>query len=141
MPANGHGIIMSEGIERNISLLSLRTEKKDLAMVRQIVIVLLNIIAITTAGILTGCSYTGPSDHEKGKTMPERTIEQVQEEQTDDWMAIPGVEGTAIGLFEGKPCIKIFTSLKPKELRDKIPSTVEGYPVIIEETGAFRALD
>ena len=67
--------------------------------------------------------------------MPERTIEQVQEEYTDEWMAIPGVEGTAIGLFEDKPCIKIFTSSKAQEVRAKVPSTVEGYPVIIEETG------
>ncbi len=73
--------------------------------------------------------------------MPERAIEQVQEEHTDAWMAISGVEGTAIGLSEGKPCIKIFTSSKPQQILEKIPSTVEGYPVIIEETGAFRALD
>ncbi len=109
-------------------------------MARWITIVLLNICAISAAGILTGCSYSGPSDLEKGQPMPERTIEQVQQEHTDEWMAIPGVEGTAIGLFEGKPCIKIFTSLKSQEVRDKIPSTVEGYPVIIEETGEFRAL-
>jgi hypothetical protein len=110
-------------------------------MVRQITIVLLNIGAMTTAGILAGCSYTGHGDLEKGRTMPERTIKQVQKEHTDEWMVIPGVEGTAIGLYEGKPCIKIFTSSKPQQLRDKIPSTVEGYPVIVEETGAFRALD
>jgi len=110
-------------------------------MARWIVIVLLNIGAMSAAGNLAGCSYTCPSGLEKGRTMPERTIEQVQEEHTDDWMAIPGVEGTAIGLSEGKPCIKIFTSRKPQQIRDKIPSTVEGYPVIIEETGAFRALD
>ena len=110
-------------------------------MIRGIAIVLLNIYAINAAGILIGCSYSGPSDLEKGRTMPERTIEQVQEEHTDDWMAIPGVEGTAIGLYEGKSCIKIFTSSKSQEIRTKIPSTVEGYPVIIEETGAFRALN
>jgi hypothetical protein len=56
-------------------------------------------------------------------------------------MAIDGVEGVAIGLFEDKPCIKIFSSRKPSELRDEIPSNVEGYPVIIEQTGTFRALD
>jgi hypothetical protein len=110
-------------------------------MVRQISIILLNIGAIITAGNLVGCFYTGPSGLEKRESMPERTIEQVQEEHTDDWMAFPGVEGTAIGLYEGKPCIRIFTSSKAQEVRDKIPSTVEGYPVIIEETGAFRALD
>ena len=110
-------------------------------MVRWIAIVLLNICTMSAAGILAGCSYTGPSNLEKGQSMPERTIEQVQEEHTDAWMAIPGVEGTAIGLSEGKPCIRIFTSSKPQELRAKIPPNVEGYPVIIEETGAFRALD
>jgi hypothetical protein len=110
-------------------------------MIMRITIVLLNISVITTAGIIAGCSYNGYGDFEKGRTMPERTIEQVQEEHTDEWMAIDGVEGTAIGLYEGKPCIKIFISTKSQEIRDKIPSTVEGYPVIIEETGAFRALD
>ncbi len=110
-------------------------------MVRRIVIVLLNICTIIAAGIFTGCSYSGPSDLEKGQTMPERNIEQVLKDKTNQWMAIPGVEGTAIGLFEGKPCIRVFRSSKPQEIRDKIPSTVEGHTVIIEETGAFRALD
>ncbi len=110
-------------------------------MVRWISIVLLNIGAITTAGILAGCSYNGPRGHEKGQSMPERTIEQVQEAHTDEWMAIPGVEGTAIGLFEGRPCIKILVSVKPQELQGKIPSVVEGHPVIIKETGTFHALD
>ncbi len=110
-------------------------------MVKQIAIVLLNIVAVTAAGSVTGCSYTCPSGLEKGRYMTERTIEQVLKDRTDEWMAISGVEGTAIGLSEGKPCIKIFTSSKPQELRAKIPSTVENYPVIIEETGEFRALD
>jgi hypothetical protein len=73
--------------------------------------------------------------------MPAKTIEQVLKENTDSWMAIDGVEGTAIGLYKGKPCIKIFTSVKAQELRDKIPPAIEGYPVIIEQTGKFRALD
>ena len=79
-------------------------------------------------------------DFEKGVPMTERTIEQVQEAHTQEWMALEGVEGTAIGIFEDKPCIKIFSSKKAEELRGNIPSTVEGYPVIIEESGAFRAL-
>jgi len=110
-------------------------------MVRWIVIVLLNICVMSAAGNLAGCSYTSPSDLEKGQSMPERTIERVQEAHTDEWMAIPGVEGTAIGLFEDKPCIKVFSSRKAEELRGRIPSTVEGYAIIIEETGAFRALE
>ena len=73
--------------------------------------------------------------------MSGKTIEQVQQEHTDEWMAIDGVEGTAISLHEGKPCIKVFVSSKPEELRDKIPPSIEGHPVIIEQTGRFRALN
>ncbi|MGB2865768.1 MAG: hypothetical protein WBC05_20720 [Sedimentisphaerales bacterium] len=73
--------------------------------------------------------------------MAGETIEQVQEEHTDEWMAIDGVEGTAIGLYEDKPCITIFSSRKAEELRAIIPLTIDGYPVIIEETGIFHALE
>jgi len=69
------------------------------------------------------------------------TVECVLRAHTDAWMAIPGVEGTAIGLFGDKSCIKIFSSRKAEDLQAMIPSTVDGYPVIIEETGTFRALE
>ena len=101
---------------------------------------MLNIGIMTTAGNFAGCCRTGSGDLEKGWIMPERTIEQVLKDKTDEWMAIDGVEGAAIGLSEGKHCIKIFTSLKLSQLREKIPSSVEGYPVIIEQTGKFGAL-
>ena len=110
-------------------------------MIRQIAIVVLSIAAVVSACSLSSSSWSSAGEIEKGKSVPGKNIEQVLNEKADEWMAIPGVEGTAIGLYEGKPCIKIFTSSKPQQLRDKIPSTVEGYPVIIEETGAFRALD
>jgi len=77
----------------------------------------------------------------KNKHASGKTIQQVQEEHTPEWMANDGVEGTAIGLYKDKPCIKVFSSKKAEDLRGVIPSTVEGYPVIIEETGTFRALD
>ena len=78
---------------------------------------------------------------EKGDSMPQRSIEQVLKDNTDKWLAIPGVEGAAIGLFEGKPCIRIFTSSNAQELRDKIPTNIDGYPVVIEQTEEFRALE
>ena len=110
-------------------------------MIRHISIAQLSVCVVCAVGSLVGCSESDVGEFEKGGRMSERTIEQVQEENTNEWMAIPGVEGTAIGLFEGKPCIKVFSSVAPEQLRDKIPSTVEGYPVIIEETGAFHKLD
>jgi len=73
--------------------------------------------------------------------MPEQTIEQVQEAHTDEWMDIPGVQGTAIGMSEGSPCILILSSIEASKLQEKIPPRVQGYPVVIKETGTFRALD
>jgi len=76
------------------------------------------IVLLIIGAINTGCCSKLAVESEKGghERMREKTIEQVQEEHTDEWMAIDGVEGTAIGLHEGKPCIKIFTSSKPEEL-------------------------
>ena len=73
--------------------------------------------------------------------MDDRTIEQVHEAYTHEWIAIPGIQGTAIGFFEDKPCIRVFSSRPAEELQPPIPSVVEGYPVIIEVIGTFRALD
>jgi len=73
--------------------------------------------------------------------MSRKTIEQVQAEHTDEWMAIPGVVGTAIGLHEGKPCILILTAGNAEQIRKQIPSAAEGYPVVIQPSGEIRALD
>ena len=102
---------------------------------------MLSIAAMTVVGSLSNCCCSDVGNFVKGEDMPAKTIEQVLNEKTDEWMAIPGVEGTAIGRFEGGPCIMVFSSTNPQKLRSKIPSTVEHYPVIIEETTTFRALD
>ncbi|MBM4024871.1 MAG: hypothetical protein FJ280_05605 [Planctomycetes bacterium] len=73
--------------------------------------------------------------------MAGRTIEQVQEAYTDQWMALPGVVGTAIGRCEGRPCILVFAASDAERIKQKIPSMVEGYPVVVQYTGEFRALD
>lgn len=67
-------------------------------------------------------------------------IDQVLRAHTDEWLAIPGVVGTAIGRQRGKPCIRVLVAHKSKEIARRIPRHVEGYPVLIEETGHFRAL-
>jgi hypothetical protein len=72
--------------------------------------------------------------------MTERLIEQVQAEYTDVWMRIPGVVGTAIGVHNDKPCILVLTSVDPGQIRSQIPLSVEGHPVVIENTGEIRAL-
>jgi len=77
----------------------------------------------------------------------DKSIEQVLKENTDRLMMIPGVVGTAIGECDELPCpekfgacIKILVVELTDELEMKLPKNIEGYPVVIEETGEIRAL-
>ncbi len=92
-------------------------------------------------GGLTGCSSNSAGDLGKGSLVSEKTIEQVLEDRTDQWMAIPGVEGTAIGIFGNEPCIMILSSVAPQQLGSKIPETLNGYNIVIQQTGTFTPLD
>ena len=70
-----------------------------------------------------------------------RPIGQVLQEHTDMLMSIPGVVGTAQGKNAGQPSIRILVVKKTSQLTKQIPSTIEGYSVVIQETGTIRALD
>ena len=124
----------------HLVFLGQKGDRKSVIAAR-ISIVLLAIAIIIAPGGLTGCSSNGAGELGKGSLVSEKTIEQVLEERTDQWMSIPGVEGTAIGLFEGEPCIIILSSVAPKKLCAKIPDTLEGYNVVIQQSGTFRALE
>lgn len=99
------------------------------------------IAIIIAVGVLTGCSKDAAGGSWKGSLLSEKRIEQVLEEKSDQWMGISGVEGTAIGLFEDKPCIMILSSVAPQQLCGKIPETLNGYNIVIQKTGTFRALE
>ena len=73
--------------------------------------------------------------------MESRPIETVLAERTEEWMALEGVTGTAIGLCDDEPCIVVFLLRDSEELVRQIPTSVEGYPVDIRVSGTFRALD
>ena len=70
-----------------------------------------------------------------------RSIEVVQDAHTDSLMRIPGVVGTAIGLCDEKPCIKVLVVRATPEVRKAIPDSLEGYRVVLDETGTIRAQD
>jgi hypothetical protein len=88
-----------------------------------------------------GCRQEDNANSQRNALMPTKTIEQVQQEHTDEWMAIPGVVGTAIGQDEGRPCILILTASGTENVRKKIPPRVDGYAVIVRYSGEIRALD
>ena len=86
------------------------------------------------------CSLQGVNQP-KEISMPEKTIETVLKEQTDNLMGIPGVVGIAQGLCSGKPCVKVYVVKKTSDLVKQIPTTLEGYAVEIQVTGEIKALD
>ncbi len=69
-----------------------------------------------------------------------KTIEEVLSLHARDLLAIPGVVGVAQGRRANRACLLVFVNQKTPELEKKIPATLEGYPVVIEETGEIRAL-
>jgi hypothetical protein len=98
------------------------------------------VCALLAAGVAGGCA-AGGAGREGTQGMHNRPIEQVQQEHTDAWMAIPGVIGTGIGRSDDKPCILVFTASNTEQVRRAIPATVEGYPVVVRHSGEIRALD
>lgn len=94
---------------------------------------------VVAIAAVTCASKTG--DRNQGEsTMAAKKIEAVLREHTKKLMSLSGVVGTAQGLCDNKPCIKIYVIKRTPELDEKIPDILEGYPVIIEETGEIRAL-
>jgi hypothetical protein len=73
--------------------------------------------------------------------MPGRTIESVFGEHKGNLLAISGVVGVAIGESNGKGCIRVFVSRKDTKLLTQVPHSIEGYKVIVDETGEMRALN
>lgn len=73
--------------------------------------------------------------------MPSKTIEQVLKDNTKKWMDIPGIEGTAVGMYKDRLCIKIFTSIQPDKIKTMIPTSINGYQVVIEYMGQIHSLE
>jgi hypothetical protein len=86
--------------------------------------------------LLSGCRA---ADHSAQTPMSRRPIEQVLHDHAATLMAEAGVVGVYQGaLADGSPCIGIMVVKKTAELEKKLPRTLEGYPVRIDETGEIR---
>jgi hypothetical protein len=85
------------------------------------------------------CAWSSAADRSGTGKMTEKKVIEVLREHTDELMSLPGIAGIAEGLCHGSPCIKVLVIKKTPELEEKIPSMLEGYPVMIEETGKIHA--
>lgn len=74
------------------------------------------------------------------ESMCQNMIEDVLEERTPELMSVPGVTGTGISAVDDTRVILVYVKGITPQLEKKIRLILEGYPVIIEETGGFRSL-
>ncbi len=72
-------------------------------------------------------------------TYHKMTVAEVLQKYTQKWMEIPGVTGTGEGKSGGKPCVMVLIEHKSDLIKKKIPKTIDGYKVILEETGKIEA--
>jgi len=91
--------------------------------------------------VLASCGGSARSDQPSLEVPLARSIEEVQEAFTSEWMALPGVIGTGVALCGGEPCIKVFVAGPIEPLQGAIPGEVEGHRVVLETTGRFQARD
>ena len=72
--------------------------------------------------------------------MPNETIRRVLERHVQRIVSLPGVVGVAQGETDGRPCITVYVAEKSAGVVDQIPADLEGWPVVVRESGEFRAL-
>jgi len=76
------------------------------------------------------------------KSMTQRDINTVLKDHDEELLAVPGIVGVYIGLFpdDKTPCLKVMVVKESEDLKRRIPKSIEGYPVLIEESGVIRPL-
>ncbi len=95
---------------------------------------------LALALVLGACHGGGAARAPKGgaATVP---IAEVIARHAPELMRIPGV----VGVYEGETaaharCIRIMVAKRTPELERRLPRTLEGHPVEIEETGVIRPM-
>ena len=78
-----------------------------------------------------------PYDPESG-TETSSAVEQVRKSHEQELMAIDGVEGVGLGRDSiGNDAIIVY--LRTDDVRDRVPSSIDGYPVETRVTGIIDA--
>lgn len=74
--------------------------------------------------------------------MPQKDINEVLRAHDKELMKIPGVVGIYVGLAEDAvtPCLKVMVERKTPDLEKKIPKSLEGYPVFLDQSGIIRPM-
>ena len=91
--------------------------------------------------LVAGCHLSSQSAMKSDPSV--RDINAVLRDHDDELLAIPGVVGVYVGLLtDGKTsCLKVMVDRKTSELKRRVPKTLEGHAVVVEETGIIRPLE
>lgn len=95
-------------------------------------------VAALTLWSASACGPANGDEEPREDQVPQRSIEEVQEDRTPEWLCLPGVVGTGIGHCDGEPCIKVFLATPSRSTEGALPDSVEGHRVEAEVTGTFR---
>lgn len=68
----------------------------------------------------------------------DRKLEAALQALTDRVMGWTGVTGTAIGERKGMPCLTVY--LSDPRIKERLPKTLDGFPVVAKVSGPFKAL-
>lgn len=76
------------------------------------------------------------------ESMTRKDINAVLKDHDKELLAISGVVGVYVGLLpdDKTPCLKVMVVKETEDLKRRIPKSIEGYPVLIEESGVIRPL-
>ncbi len=95
--------------------------------------------ALCLGFFLTACLCCA---HRPERAMPRKDINVVLRENDKELMSLPGVVGVYVGMLDdGKTlCLKVMVEKKTPELERRLPKQLEGYRVLIEESGPIRPM-
>ncbi len=77
------------------------------------------------------------------ESMTRKDINTVLKDHDKELLALPDVVGVYVGLLpdEKTPCLKVMVVKETEDLKRRIPKSIDGYPVLIEESGVIRPLE
>ncbi len=117
--------------------MNIRSTYRSLEIFRGPVFLLLVLSVFTV-----GCDNAAEKEKPVSKSAPERSINEVMNENVDMIMALDEVVMVAIGeLEDGTPCIQVYVKFKSDVLAEEIGVEIEGHPVVYIISDEIRPMD
>jgi hypothetical protein len=106
------------------------------------------VAVVTFATGIVGCASEPPepthapaSSPAEETTVSQRSLNEVVDAVAPEWMTWNGVTMVYAGTTDdGRPAVKVGVVTLPHDVQDRIPDEVEGYPVVVIESGEVRPL-